>query len=78
MHTPATQREFKKKLSFLARTTPETFKKLDENEKNLRKQLLPSITGKNSLTEDDRSLFALPLRMGGLDLLSIQGLFKKL
>ena len=52
------------KLSFLTRTTPEAFKKLDEIEKNLRQQLIPSITDK------DRNLFALPLRMGGLGLLS--------
>ena len=34
------------KLSFLTRTTPEAFKKMDEIEKNVRQQLLTSITGK--------------------------------
>ena len=58
------------KLSFLTRLTPEAFKKIDENEKNVRHQLLPSITGKNHIADEDRNLFALPLRMGGLDLLS--------
>ena len=58
------------KLSFLTRTTPEAFKKMDEIEKNVRQQLLPSITGKNHITDEDRNLFELPLRMGGLDLLS--------
>ena len=58
------------KLSFLTRTTPEAFKKMDEIEKNVRQQLLPSITGKNHITDEDRNLFALPLRMGELDLLS--------
>ena len=41
---------------------------MNEIEKNVRKQLLPSITGKNHITDEDRNLFALPLRMGGLDL----------
>ena len=43
---------------------------MDEIEKNVRQQLLTSITGKNHITDEDRNLFALPLRMGGLDLLS--------
>ena len=43
---------------------------MDETEKNVGQQLLPSITGKNHLTHEDRSLFALPLKLGGLDLLS--------
>ena len=58
------------KLGFLTRTTPEAFKKTNENETNGGQQLLPSITGKNHKTDEDRNLFALPLRMGGLDLLS--------
>ena len=57
------------KLCFLTRTTPEVFKKMDEFEKNVRQQLLPSITGKNHITDEDRNIFALTLRMGGLDLL---------
>ena len=43
---------------------------MDEIEKNVRHQLLRSITGENHITDEDRNLFALPLRMGGLDLLS--------
>ena len=58
------------KLSFLTRTAPEAFKKMDEIEKNVRQQLLVRITGKNHITDEDRNLFALPLKMGGLDLLS--------
>ena len=77
MHTPATQREFKK-INFLARTTPETFKKMDVIEKNVRQQLFPSMIGENHKTDEDRSLFALPLRMGGLDLLSNVDLSGKL
>ena len=58
------------KLSFLCRITPKAFKKKDEIEKNVRQQLLPSFTGKNHITDEDRNLFALPLRMEVLDLLS--------
>ena len=43
---------------------------MDEIERNVRQQLLPSITGKNHITDEDRNLFALPLRMGELGLLS--------
>ena len=39
---------------------------MDEIEKNVRHQLLPSITGKNHITDEERNLFALPLRMGEL------------
>ena len=58
------------KLSFLTSTTPEAFKKMDEIEKNVRQQLLLCITGKNHITDEDRRLFALPIRIGVLDLLS--------
>ena len=58
------------KLSSLTTTTTEAFKKMDEIEKNIRQQLLPSNTGKSYITDEDRNLFALLLRMGGLDLLS--------
>ena len=60
----------RKKLSLLSRTTPEAYRKMDEIEKNIRQQLLPSIAGKNDITDEDRSFFALTLRMGGLELLS--------
>ena len=40
---------------------------MDEFEKNVREQLLASITGKGHVTNEDRSLLALPPRMGGLD-----------
>ena len=45
------------KLVYLTRTTLEAFKKMDEIEKNVRQQLLPRITGKNHITDEDRSLF---------------------
>ena len=43
---------------------------MDKIEKNVSHQLLPSNTGKNHITDEDRNLFVLPLRMGVLDLLS--------
>ena len=43
---------------------------MDAIEKKVRQQLLPGFPGKNHITDKDRSLFALPLRMGELDLLS--------
>ena len=42
---------------------------MDEIKKNVRHQQLPSNTGKNRITDENRNLFALPLRMGGVDLL---------
>ena len=43
---------------------------MDETEKNVRQQLLASITGKKHIADEDRNLFALPLIIGGLDILS--------
>ena len=43
---------------------------MDEIEINVRQQLLPSITGNNHITDENRNLFALPLRLGGLYFLS--------
>ena len=75
MRNPVTQMSLKK-LSFLIKTTPEAFEKMHEIEKNVRKQLLPKITGKNYITDEDRSLFALPKRMGRLDFLSNTDFFR--
>ena len=43
---------------------------MDEIEKNVRHQLFPSITGKDHITDEDRNLFAISLRLRGLDLFS--------
>ena len=43
------------KLNFLTRTAPEAFKKLDAIEKNVRQQLLSTITGKNHIPDEDRT-----------------------
>ena len=52
------------KLRFLTRTTPEAFKKMDEVKKNVRHQLLPRITGKNYITDEDRNLFCTTTKNG--------------
>ena len=49
---------------------------MDKIEKNERHQLFPCITGKNQLTDEDRILFALPIRMGELDLLCNTDFFR--
>ena len=59
-----------KKLSCLTKTVREAFEKVHEIEKNVRKQVLPKTTGKNYITDKDRSFFALPKRIGRRDLLS--------
>ena len=43
---------------------------MDENEKNVRQKLLPSITSKNHITDEDCNLFAQLLTIGDLHLLS--------
>ena len=48
----------------------QAFKKWVKLKKIVRQQLLPSIISQNHITDEDRSHFALTLRMGGLDLLS--------
>ena len=68
---PATQREFKKiKLSNQKNSRSIYEKGIYEIEKKVRQQLRPSITAKNHITDDYRNLFALPLKMGQLVLLS--------
>ena len=64
------------KFSFSTRTASEAFKKMDEIEKNVRQQVLPSINGKNIITDENRNLFALPLRMRVIDLLSNTDLYR--
>ena len=43
------------KLSFLTGTTPEAYKKMDEIQKNVRHQLLTSITDKKHIADEDRN-----------------------
>ena len=58
------------KLSFITSKTSKHLTKWMKMRKKVRRHLLPSNTGKNHVTDEDRNLFALPLKMGGLDLLS--------
>ena len=61
--------EVQNQVNVLTRTSPEAFKKMDEIETNIRQQLLPSITGKDNKTDKNLIFSALPVIMGGLDLL---------
>ena len=55
------------KLTFLARTTPGVIENLQETEKIVSEKLLPAITGNSKTTRDERTLFSLPVREGGLN-----------
>ena len=43
---------------------------MDDIEKNVRRQLLPRISGKNNITDENHNFFALPLKMRVLDVFS--------
>ena len=56
------------KLSFLARTTPNTMENLEICEKIIKEQLLPNLVGKDTLNSQFREISSLPLTMGGLNI----------
>ena len=58
------------KLSFLSRTTHDREPFLQETEKTFSGKLLLAVTGKTTHTEEQRLLFYLPLKNGGLNILS--------
>ena len=62
------------KLSFLSRTTPSMDGVLDKVEERLGR-VIPNIVGKEVIQEE-RELFSLPLRMGGLSIALPQDLHK--
>ena len=62
------------KLSFLSRTTPSMDGVLDKVEERLGR-VIPNIVGKEVIQEE-RELFSLPLRMGGLNIALPQDLHK--
>ena len=64
------------KLSFLSRTTPSMDGVLDKVEEQLGR-VIPNIVGKEIIKEE-RELFSLPLRMGGLNIALPQDLHKNL
>ena len=55
------------KLTFLSRTTPIMKDALVETEKAVRYSLLPKMLRVDSVDDDTRTLFCLPLKLGGLD-----------
>ena len=52
--------------SFLMRTTPNISQLLGPIEEKIRHTLIPNITGRMLQSDDERALFALPARLGGL------------
>ena len=56
------------KLSFLARTTPNTVENLEICENIIKEQLLPSLVVKDTLNPQFREISSLPLKMGGLNI----------
>ena len=56
------------KLSFLARTTPNTMENLEICENIIKEQLLPNLVGKDILNPQFRQISSLPLKMGGLNI----------
>ena len=55
-----------KKLSFSARTTPNTTDNMQACEKILRENLIPNLIGKDNISHQLRDIASLPLKMGGL------------
>ena len=55
-------------ITFLCRTTPAIFENLQETKKLIKNKLIPALTGKQEVSEDDRLLFSLPVRDGGLNI----------
>ena len=56
------------KWNFLSRTTPEIYLLLQPLEDTIRTQLFPKLTGREAPNDLERCLFALPARLGGLNL----------
>ena len=58
------------KWNFLSRTTPEIQHLLQSLEDTIRTQLLPKLSGREAPNDLERCLFALPARLGGLNLMN--------
>ena len=56
------------KVTFLSRTTPNFIENLEETERKIKENLIPAITGRSNITDEERSLFSLPVRDGGLNI----------
>ena len=55
-------------MTFLSRTTPNFIENLEETERKIKENLIPAITGRSNITDEERSLFSLPVRDGGLNI----------
>jgi hypothetical protein len=58
------------KWQYLMRTVPNTSEYFAPLEDALRQDLIPVITGRSSITDDERKLLALPCRLGGMGLIN--------
>ena len=56
------------KLSFLARTTPNTTENMQACQKILQENLIPNLIGKDKISHQFRDIASLPLKMGGLNI----------
>ena len=56
------------KINFIARTTPNSIELFDGVENTIRNQFLPNLL-EREINDIDRSIFALPVRQGGLNIL---------
>jgi hypothetical protein len=52
--------------SYLSRTLEGLESQLQPLENAIRNRLVPSLTGKNAISEDERTLLSLPVRLGGM------------
>ena len=57
------------KLTFLSRTTPDTFDLLEEAEKFINDHLIPNLVFNTNYDETYRDIFSLPVREGGLNII---------
>ena len=58
------------KRQYLMRTAPNTSEYFAPLEDALRQDLIPVITGRLSITDDERKLLALPCHLGGMELIN--------
>ena len=58
----------REKLSFLARSTPNTIENMQACEKILQENLIPKLIGKDNISHQFRDIASLPLKMGGLNI----------
>ncbi len=61
---------FQQKINFVIRTTPQTSNVMEKVESALRNQFIPALTGHEPPDDNLREVYALPLRLGGLNILN--------